>query len=105
MNDAPRATREAGIPIRSLLRDRHLYLRGGVYEGARSSQGIPAPAPNAPVVNPNGRPLLGGMARWNFVGYENTFPGFPGIYLDGQSRLSVGVGGQWQGEGWGGGRV
>jgi hypothetical protein len=98
MNNAPRASREAGIQIRSLLLDRHLLLRGGVYEGARSSQGIPAPAPNAPVVNPNGRPLLGGMVRWNFVGFENTFPGFAGIYLDGKSRISVGVGGQWQGK-------
>ncbi len=105
MNNAARASREAGVQIRTLLLDRHLLFRGGVYEGARSSQGIPAPAPNAPVVNPNGRPVLAGMARWNFLGDETGFPGYPGIYLDGKSRVSVGVGGQWQGKGAVGGLV
>src|SRR5262249_10053316 len=98
MNNSSRASRQVGLQIRTLLFDHHVLFRGGVYEGARSSQGIPAPAPGAPVLNPNGRPLLAGMLRWNFLGYENTFPGYPGIYLDGKSRVSVGVGGQWQGK-------
>src|SRR5260370_41844213 len=45
------------------------------------------------------------MARWNFLGDETGFPGYPGIYLDGKSRVSVGVGGQWQGKGAVGGLV
>jgi hypothetical protein len=106
MNNASRASREAGLQIRTLLLDHRLLLRGGVYEGARASQGIvPPPPPNEPVVNPSGRPLLAGMARWNIIGDEVGFPGFNGIYLDGKSRASIGVGGQWQGKGAVGGFV
>jgi hypothetical protein len=96
MNNASRASREAGLQIRTLLLDHRILLRGGVYEGARSSQGVPAPGPNDPILNPNGRPMVGGMVRFNLVGDEVTFPGYMGIYMDGKSRVSVGVGGQWQ---------
>jgi len=96
MNNASRASREAGLQLRTLLLDHRILFRGGIYEGARSSQGVPAPGPGAPVLNPSGRPMVGGMLRWNFVGDELGFPGNPGIYLDGKSRISVGAGGQWQ---------
>ncbi len=96
MNNASRASREAGLQIRTLLFDRRIVLRGGIYEGARSSQ-VAAPAPGDPTLNPNGKPMLGGMVRYNLVGVEGlTFPGFPAIYLDGKTRVSVGVGGQYQ---------
>jgi len=96
MNNASRASREAGLQIRTLLLDHRILFRGGVYEGARSSQGVNAPGPNEPILNPSGRPMVGGMLRFNFVGDEVTFPGYPGIYMDGKSRVSVGAGGQWQ---------
>lgn len=96
LNNGARASREAGLQLRAFLLDRKILLRGGVYEGARSSQGIPAPGPTDPVVNPSGRPLLGGVFRLNLIGDETGYPSFPSIYLDGKSRISVGVGGQWQ---------
>jgi hypothetical protein len=46
-------------------------------------------------VNPQGAPLFGGMARLNLVGDEPTYF-YPTIYLDGKSRVSVGVGAQFQ---------
>ncbi len=107
-NNAARASRETGVQIRTLLFDHRILFRGGIYEGARSSQGPPAPAappPTDPVINPNGVPLLAGMVRLNLIGDEITYPGYPGIYLDGKSRVSVGVGGQWQSKGAVGGLV
>ncbi len=97
--------------------DHRILFRGGIYEGARSSQAgelptcagnqqPPACRPAAdPVINPNGVPLLAGMVRLNLIGDEITYPGYPGIYLDGKSRVSVGVGGQWQSKGAVGGLV
>ncbi len=97
MNNAARASREAGLQIRGMLFDRKVHFRAGAYEGARSSQGIAAPGNNEPTVNPNGKPMIGGMVRYNVLGIEGlTFPGFPSIYLDGKTRLSVGIGGQYQ---------
>lgn len=85
-----RALRETGAQIRALLLNRRILVRGGVYEGLHS-------APNFSV-NPNGRPLVGGMLRFNFIGDE-PFYFYPGIYLDGKSRVSIGVGGQYQTKG------
>lgn len=97
MNNASRASREAGLQLRGMLFDRKVHFRAGVYEGARSSQGIAAPANGEPTVNPNGKPMIGAMVRYNIVGVEGlTFPGFPSIYIDGKSRWSVGVGAQYQ---------
>jgi hypothetical protein len=94
LNNAPRAAREAGVQLRTLLLDNRLLFRGGIYEGARSTSATDG-------VNPNGKPLIGGMVRWNFVGEEwPVFPvGYPSIYIDGKSRASIGVGGHWQQKG------
>lgn len=99
LNNAPRASRNAGLQIRTILADRRLLLRGGIYEGARATQ-TPTP-PTDPSVNPNGKPLIGGMVRWNFIGDEwPVFPvGYPSIYIDGKTRASIGVGGHWQQKG------
>src|SRR5207237_8090756 len=40
-------------------------------------------------------PLAGAILRWKRVGDEAT-SAYPGIYLDGKTRISVGVGGQYQ---------
>jgi len=100
MNNSSRASRQVGLQYRGMLFDRKVHLRLGAYEGARSSQGINAPAPGEPTVNPNGKPMIGGMVRYNILGVEGlTFPGFPSIYLDGKTRFSVGIGGQYQNKG------
>jgi hypothetical protein len=85
-----RALRETGAQIRSLFLNRRILVRGGVYEGLHSD-------PNFRV-NPNGRPLVGGMLRFNLIGDE---PGYfyPTLYLDGKSRVSIGAGGQYQTKG------
>jgi hypothetical protein len=94
--------RETGVQARGLLLDRKILLRGGVYEGLRGLQGLDVPGPSAScptcvaaVVNPHGRPLIAGMARYNFIGYETGYA-FPTMYLDGKTRVSVGFGGQYQ---------
>jgi hypothetical protein len=85
-----RQLREVGIQIRALLLARRMLLRGGFYEGARNTN----PA-GTPALNPNGVPLAAGMVRWNFVGDETAYA-YPGIYLDEKTRISIGVGGQYQ---------
>jgi hypothetical protein len=91
-----RAQRQMGAQVRGLLVDRRLLIRGGIYEGARNgfSGGNPA-NPTTPATNPNGWPMLAGMARVNLIGWENPYT-YPGIYLDGISRASVGAGAQYQ---------
>jgi len=93
-----RAQRQDGVQVRGLFFDRRILIRGGVYEGARSgvSGGTPVTTAFAPpFVNPQGVPLVAGMARLNLIGYEASYT-YPQIYLDGSSHLSVGVGGQYQ---------
>jgi hypothetical protein len=85
-----RQLRETGIQIRALLLDRRILVRGGFYEGARNTN-----PPTAPALNPNGIPLVGGMVRLNLVGDETAYA-YPGIYLDEKTRISIGVGGQYQ---------
>src|SRR5437899_2486713 len=63
-----------------LLLDRRILVRGGFYEGARNTNGIP---------------MVGGMVRLNLVGDETAYT-YPGIYLDEKTRISIGVGGQYQ---------
>jgi len=82
--------RETGIQVRALVLDRRILVRGGFYEGARNTN----PA-GQPPLNPNGMPLSGGMVRLNLVGDEAAYA-YPGIYLDGKTRISIGVGGQYQ---------
>jgi hypothetical protein len=91
-----RGLRETGAQIRALLFDRRILVRGGIYEGLH---GDPQAA-NATTarVNPNGRPLAAGMLRLNLVGYEAGYA-YPSIYLDGKTRVSIGVGGQFQTKG------
>jgi hypothetical protein len=85
-----RLLRETGIQIRALLLDRRVLVRGGFYEGARNAN----PA-GVPALNPDGIPLAGGMVRLNLVGDEPAYA-YPGIYLDGMTRISIGIGGQYQ---------
>ncbi len=87
-----RGLRETGVQVRSLLFDRRILIRGGVYEGVRGD-----PAATF-VINPNGRPLAAGMLRLNLIGYETAYA-YPGIYMDGKSRVSIGVGGHFQNKG------
>lgn len=86
-----RGLRETGAQIRALILDRRILIRGGVYEGARATTA-------APTFNQKGRPLFGGMLRLNLVGDEPAYA-YPGIYLDGKTRVSIGVGGQFQNNG------
>jgi hypothetical protein len=88
-----RAQRQLGLQVRGLLFDRRLLIRGGFYEGARDMRTGAAFAP--PYVNPNGWPLAAGMTRLNLIGYETGYT-YPGMYLDGTSRMSFGIGGQYQ---------
>lgn len=94
-----RAQRQMGVQVRGLLFNRWFLIRGGIYEGARNGySGGNATTPPFPIpatTNPNGWPMIGGMARVNLLGYETGYT-YPGIYLDGISRLSIGVGGQYQ---------
>jgi hypothetical protein len=85
-----RMLRETGIQIRALVLDRRILVRAGLYEGARNTN-----PPSAPALNPDGFPLVGGMVRLNFVGHETAYA-YSGIYLDGKTRVSIGVGGQYQ---------
>jgi hypothetical protein len=85
-----RNLRETGVQLRALLLDRRLLVRGGLYEGARNTN-----PPTAPALNPKGMPLAGGMIRLNLAGDEATYS-YPGIYLDGKTRISIGVGAQYQ---------
>jgi hypothetical protein len=85
-----RLLRETGIQVRALLLDRRILVRGGFYEGARSAN-----PPGVPALNPDGIPLVGGMVRLNLVGDEPAYV-YPGIYLDGMTRISIGIGGQYQ---------
>lgn len=87
-----RGLRETGLQLRALLFDNRIYLRGGLYEGLH---GDPAAAV---VVNPNGRPLFAGILRLNLIGDENGYS-FPSIYIDGKTRVSIGIGGQYQTKG------
>jgi hypothetical protein len=82
--------REPGIQIRAILFGRRIQLRSGFYEGARNTNPAATPA-----LNPDGVPVAGGMVRLNLVGDEPTYA-YSGIYLDGKTRISVGVGGQYQ---------
>ncbi len=88
--DGKHTQREAGVQLRGLFFSKALLVRLGLFEGARSSPTAPAPR-----LNPNGIPLAGGMIRLNLVGFERTFT-YPSIYLDGRTRISVGVGAQYQ---------
>jgi hypothetical protein len=93
-----RAQRQDGVQVRGLLFDRWLLIRGGLYEGARAGEsgGSPTSGPFAPpFTNPNGSPMYAGMARLNLVGYDEAYT-YPALYLDGKTRISLGVGGQYQ---------
>jgi hypothetical protein len=85
-----RNLRETGVQLRALFLDRRLLVRGGLYEGARNTN-----PPTAPALNPQGAPLAAGMIRLNLAGDEPTYA-YPAIYLDGKTRISIGVGGQYQ---------
>jgi hypothetical protein len=85
-----RAQRETGIQLRALILDGRVLLRGGLYEGARNTN-----PPTSPAVNPQGMPLAAGMVRLNIVGEETRYA-YPTLYLDGKTRVSLGIGAQYQ---------
>jgi Phosphate-selective porin O and P len=85
-----RNSRETGIQLRGLFLDRRILVRGGIYEGARNT----SPA-SAPALNPHGVPLTAGMIRLNLVGDETRYA-YPALYLDGTTRVSIGIGAQYQ---------
>jgi hypothetical protein len=85
-----RNLRETGIQLRALFLDRRILVRGGLYEGARNTN-----PPTAPPLNPQGLPLTAGMVRLNLVGDETRYA-YPALYLDRKTRVSIGVGGQYQ---------
>jgi hypothetical protein len=87
-----RGQRETGVQMRALFFDRRILLRGGAYEGLHGDR------TDNLVVNPNGRPLAAGMLRLNLVGWESDYYN-RSLYLDGKSRISIGVGGQFQTKG------
>lgn len=87
-----RGLREGGVQIRGLILDKRILIRGGVYNGARQ---IAPPAGTTPPVNPNGSPQAAGILRFNLAGEETGYS-YPGIYMDGKTRISVGVGAQYQ---------
>lgn len=87
-----RGLREMGVQVRTLLFDRRILFRGGLYEGLHGD-----PAARF-VVNPGGRPLAAGLLRLNLIGYETAYA-YPGIYMDGKSRVSLGVSGHFQKKG------
>jgi hypothetical protein len=95
-----RGLRETGIHVRALILNDLLYIRGGVFEGLHGRQGAGPTSTDAVTgpVNGNGRPLVAGMARVNLIGSESGYA-FPNLYMDGKSRVSVGVGAQYQGKG------
>jgi len=91
-----RAQRQMGLQVRGLLFDHRFLIRGGIYEGARNGEAGGRPVtPTTPPVNQNGWPMVAAMLRLNLVGYETGYT-YPGIYVDGNSYVSVGVGGQYQ---------
>jgi hypothetical protein len=91
-----RAQRQTGVQLRALFFDKRILIRGGAYEGARAvATSSSNPAPLTPSVNPDGVPLVAGMARYNLIGYDSGYT-YPQIYVDGSSHLSFGVGGQYQ---------
>jgi hypothetical protein len=99
-----RGLRETGVQFRGLFLDQKIFFRGGLFDGLRGLQGSdpPPPATNplsqGGVVNPHGVPLFAGMVRYNLIGSESGYS-FPSVYLDGKTRVSVGVGGQYQTKG------
>src|SRR5215472_13305833 len=98
-----RGLRETGVHFRGLFLDNKIFFRGGLFNGLHGLQGAATdpgganPSPST-TVNPGGRPLVAGMARYNFIGYESGYS-FPALYYDGKSRVSVGVGAQFQTKG------
>ena len=87
-----RGSRETGVQLRGLFLDRRILIRGGVYEGNRQ---VTAATGTTPPINPQGTPEVAGMVRYNFVGEETGYS-YPGIYMDGKTRINIGVGGQYQ---------
>jgi hypothetical protein len=89
-----RGSREVGVQLRGLFFDKRILLRGGVYEGNRQVT-APTGTPPPPPINPQGTPEVAGMIRYNFAGDETGYS-YPTLYYDGKTRISVGVGAQYQ---------
>jgi hypothetical protein len=94
-----RGLRETGVHVRGLFLDKRIFFRGGIFNGLHGQQGAdPTGVFAGPVVNPHGVPLFAGMLRYNFIGSETGY-GMPTLYMDGKTRVSVGVGAQYQTKG------
>jgi hypothetical protein len=83
-----RGFRMTGAQVRGFLLARRIHYRGGVYSGIHNANAVTGAAPAA-VVNPGGKPLVGGHVRVNFIGDETGY-GLNQMYLDGKSRASIG---------------
>jgi len=86
-----RGFRQNGVEVRGFALGRRIHFRGGVWEGFHST----APAGAVPAINPGGKPMIGGHARFNFIGEETGYA-FNAMYMDGKPRASVGGSIQYQ---------
>ncbi len=96
-----RGLRELGVHFRGLFLDQKIFVRAGLFNGFKGLQGADvggATASPSQVLNPGGRPLVAGTVRYNFIGSEAGYA-FPALYMDGKSRVSVGVAAQYQTKG------
>lgn len=93
-----RGLREAGAQFRGLFLDKKIFFRGGVFNGFKGLQGADPGSNPSQILNPGGRPLFAGTVRYNFVGSELGYA-FPALYMDGKTRVSLGVAGQFQTKG------
>src|SRR5260370_20990545 len=95
-----RGLRETGIQLRTLILDKRLYFRGGVFAGLHGGQtnqnGAAVATTDANCTTPNctftdngaGRPLVAGTLRFNLIGGENGYS-FPGLFMHGTSDVSI----------------
>jgi hypothetical protein len=91
--NSSRALHETGAQVRALLLGHRILFRGGFFSGLHAN--LESTDAIARSVNPSGRPLAAGMLRLNLIGDETDYA-FPTLYFDGKSRISIGVGGQFQ---------
>ncbi len=89
-----RGLRETGVQFRGALLDKKIYVRAGLFDGLHGLQA--GTDPSGAVVNPGGRPEVAGTVRYNLIGTEGGAYSFPQIYLDGKTRVSVGLSAQYQ---------
>ena len=93
-----RGLRMAGVHFRGLFLDNKIFVRAGLFNGLHGLQGADLGPSPSQILNPGGRPEVAGTVRYNFIGSEPGYA-FPAIYMDGKTRVSVGVAAQYQTKG------